>query len=168
MRVFPCSGHTGLRFTATASELDAGRQAADPVSEQKCYSKSSTVCRPWKIWLVAIATNFDCNAHRYEGQHQVLYPSDLKSCYFLMISAYVPRPIALVSSRSAAGVGNVAPYSYSGCVGHDPPTLVVSCCRKPDGRSDAFHYACFYLLFAMSRAQYAFELNLSICDRALI
>lgn len=66
----------------------------------------------------------------------MLYPSDLKSCYFLMISAYVPRPIALVSSLSAAGIGNVAPYSYSGCVGHDPPTLVVSCCRKPDGRSE--------------------------------
>ena len=57
-------------------------------------------------------------------------PSD-----FLMISAYVPRPIALVSSCSAAGIANVAPYSYSGCVAHDPPTLVVSCCRRPDGRS---------------------------------
>merc|ERR1711939_621314 len=67
------------------------------------------------------------------GEHQLLIPSDLKSCYFLMISAYVPRPIALVSSLSASGVGNVAPYSYSGCVAHDPPTLVVSCCRRPDG-----------------------------------
>jgi flavin reductase (DIM6/NTAB) family NADH-FMN oxidoreductase RutF len=65
----------------------------------------------------------------------VLYPAELKSAYFLMISAYVPRPIALVSSISADGVGNVAPYSYSGCIAHDPPTLVVSCCRRPDGRS---------------------------------
>ena len=70
----------------------------------------------------------------YDGQHQVIIPSELKSAYFLMISAFVPRPIALVSSLSAAGVGNVAPYSYSGCVAHDPPTLVVSCCRRPDGR----------------------------------
>ena len=134
-----------------------------------------------------------CVLRRYAGEHQLLIPSDLKSCYFLMISAYVPRPIALVSSLSASGVGNVAPYrswpsvtptlahifavygpsacvsslrlcfslslslspstptpharadtfnaraqniarnSYSGCVAHDPPTLVVSCCRRPDG-----------------------------------
>ena len=28
---------------------------------------------------------------------------------------------------------NIARNSYSGCVAHDPPTLVVSCCRRPDG-----------------------------------
>lgn len=55
-----------------------------------------------------------------------LDPTKLKSCYPLMISAYVPRPIALVSSMSKAGVVNLAPYSFSGLVCHDPPTLVVS------------------------------------------
>ena len=38
-------------------------------------------------------------------------PSSLSSCYPLMISAVVPRPIALVSSLSAEGVGNLAPFS---------------------------------------------------------
>jgi hypothetical protein len=37
----------------------------------------------------------------------------------------VPRPIALVSTISTAGVGNVAPYSYFTSVCHDPPTLMV-------------------------------------------
>ena len=50
-----------------------------------------------------------------------------------MISAFVPRPIALVSSLSAAGVGNVAPFSYSGVVNHDPPAIAVSVCRVGAG-----------------------------------
>ena len=66
----------------------------------------------------------------YPGSHLTLLPSELKSCYPLIISAYVPRPIALVSSKSAAGHVNVAPYSYTGAISHDPPAIVVSCCRK--------------------------------------
>jgi len=63
-----------------------------------------------------------------------LDPNELKTCYPLMISAYVPRPIALISSLSADGIGNVAPFSYSGIVNHDPPAIAVSICRKgPDG-----------------------------------
>jgi len=68
-----------------------------------------------------------------------LDPLELKSCYPLMISAYVPRPIAFISTVSEAGVGNLAPFSYSGCVGHDPPTIAVSICRNAraeDGKKD--------------------------------
>jgi len=65
-----------------------------------------------------------------------LDPKDLTSCYPLMISAYVPRPIALVSSMSAQGVGNVAPFSYSGVVSHDPPIIAVSVCRVGDKTKD--------------------------------
>mmetsp|Transcript_34059 Transcript_34059/g.87319 ORF Transcript_34059/g.87319 Transcript_34059/m.87319 type:complete len:275 (-) Transcript_34059:102-926(-) len=60
-------------------------------------------------------------------------PAKVKTCYPLMISAYVPRPIALISSMSADGVGNVAPYSYSGCVGHDPPAIAISINNKGAG-----------------------------------
>jgi len=38
-------------------------------------------------------------------------PAALTSCYPLMISAVVPRPVAFVSSLSAEGVGNLAPFS---------------------------------------------------------
>jgi len=54
-------------------------------------------------------------------------------CYPLVISAYVPRPIALVSSISSKGVVNLAPYSYSGAAAHNPPTIFFSTCRKPGG-----------------------------------
>jgi len=56
-----------------------------------------------------------------------------------MISAYAPRPIAFVSTLSASGEGNLAPFSYSGVFGHDPPVVGFSVCRNrssPDGKKD--------------------------------
>ena len=50
----------------------------------------------------------------------VLYP--------LVISAVVPRPIALVSSVGRDGSRNLAPFSYFGVLAHDPPTLAVGTC----------------------------------------
>jgi len=47
--------------------------------------------------------------------------SSLPGMYPLVISAVVPRPIALVSTVDAAGVVNVAPFSYFGAMAHDPP-----------------------------------------------
>ncbi len=53
--------------------------------------------------------------------------------YRLMIGAIVPRPIAFVSSCSAAGIGNLAPFSFFNGVASNPPTLMVSITRKSDG-----------------------------------
>eukprot|EP00873_Tetraselmis_striata_P029338 jgi/Tetstr1/449602/TSEL_036689.t1 len=60
-------------------------------------------------------------------------------CYPLVISAIAPRPIAFVSTLSAAGVGNLAPYSYFGVVSHDPPHVCIGMVRsrdRPSGRKD--------------------------------
>lgn len=37
-----------------------------------------------------------------------------------------PRPIGFISSVSAAGVTNLAPFSYFTMANHDPPVVVVS------------------------------------------
>lgn len=48
------------------------------------------------------------------------------SNYKLLISGMVPRPIALVSTKSQDGkTTNLAPFSYAQLVNHDPPTFVV-------------------------------------------
>lgn len=48
------------------------------------------------------------------------------SNYKLLISGMVPRPIALISTKSLDGkTTNLAPFSYSQVVNHDPPTFVV-------------------------------------------
>jgi flavin reductase (DIM6/NTAB) family NADH-FMN oxidoreductase RutF len=48
------------------------------------------------------------------------------SRYRLLISLIVPRPIAFVSTRSAEGVANLAPFSFFMGVSGDPPLLALS------------------------------------------
>lgn len=46
--------------------------------------------------------------------------------YKLLISGMVPRPIALISTKSQdEKTTNLAPFSYAQLVNHDPPTFVV-------------------------------------------
>jgi flavin reductase (DIM6/NTAB) family NADH-FMN oxidoreductase RutF len=54
---------------------------------------------------------------------QVLKPDAM---YKLMIGCVVPRPIAWVSTVDAAGVANLAPFSYFMAITHDPPTIAFS------------------------------------------
>ena len=63
-------------------------------------------------------------------------PDELKGKYRFFISAFVPRPINFVSTISAAGAVNLSPFSYSGLVCHDPPTVVFSCVDKNRGGGD--------------------------------
>ncbi|RJE20791.1 hypothetical protein PHISCL_06860 [Aspergillus sclerotialis] len=51
---------------------------------------------------------------------------DVSSNYKLLISGIVPRPIALISSKSKDGkTTNLAPFSYSQVINHDPPLFTV-------------------------------------------
>jgi flavin reductase (DIM6/NTAB) family NADH-FMN oxidoreductase RutF len=59
--------------------------------------------------------------------------------YKLLISSVVPRSIAWVSSVDAAGVRNLAPFSYFMAITDDPPTLAFSCSYRgagADGKKD--------------------------------
>lgn len=53
--------------------------------------------------------------------------------YKLLISALIPRPIALVSTVNQDGVVNVAPFSFFGAMSSKPPIIYVSIDRKRDG-----------------------------------
>jgi flavin reductase (DIM6/NTAB) family NADH-FMN oxidoreductase RutF len=66
-------------------------------------------------------------------------PGDI---YRLMVGSIVPRPIAFVSSLDAAGVRNLAPFSFFMGVGSNPPCLAVSTVlRAPEagGRKDTLN-----------------------------
>lgn len=54
--------------------------------------------------------------------------------YKLMASLIVPRPIALVTSLSEAGVVNAAPFSMFNMLGEDPPVVMLSINRLQDGQ----------------------------------
>ncbi len=53
--------------------------------------------------------------------------------YKLLISALIPRPIALVSTVNPDGVVNVAPFSFFGGISSKPPIIYISIDRKKDG-----------------------------------
>ena len=58
----------------------------------------------------------------------------------ILIGAVVPRPIAFVSTVSAEGIFNVAPFSFFNAVCSDPPVLCFAVARSssrgPGGRKD--------------------------------
>jgi flavin reductase (DIM6/NTAB) family NADH-FMN oxidoreductase RutF len=50
-----------------------------------------------------------------------------------LLSCVLPRPIAFVSSISADGIGNLAPFSFFNGVGSNPPAVIFSPATKADG-----------------------------------
>ena len=58
-------------------------------------------------------------------------PSEI---YSLLVGCVVPRPIAFVSSLSADGVPNLAPFSFFNAGGAHPPSLVFSPVTTGAGR----------------------------------
>src|SRR5438132_11891850 len=59
-----------------------------------------------------------------------------EAMYKLMIGCVVPRPIAWVSSVDAAGVANLAPFSYFMAITDSPPTIAFSCSSRATGKKD--------------------------------
>ena len=48
-----------------------------------------------------------------------------RDAYKLLAGSVVPRPIALITSRSEQGIVNAAPYSFFNAIGSDPALVVV-------------------------------------------
>lgn len=72
--------------------------------------------------------------HPYHSStYSTFDPDTMESCYSLLISIVVPRPIAFVTSVDKKGVGNLAPFSYFGIASHSPPTVVIGICYNRDG-----------------------------------
>lgn len=53
--------------------------------------------------------------------------------YFHLVQTLVPRPIAWVLSENETGSYNLAPFSYFNAVCSDPPIVMLSIGKKPDG-----------------------------------
>ncbi len=54
--------------------------------------------------------------------------------YEVLTKLVVPRPIAWVSSLSAEGITNLAPFSFYNAVCDEPPVVLISISRREDGR----------------------------------
>lgn len=68
----------------------------------------------------------------------IYYPSEHPplSIYKLLIGAVVPRPIAFVSTVDAAGVRNLAPFSFFTAVSSDPAVLCFSAGLRAGAKKD--------------------------------
>ena len=58
---------------------------------------------------------------------------DTRTAYFWMASTIAPRPVAWVTTQSAAGVTNLAPFSFFQMITPSPPTLMISPLLHPNG-----------------------------------
>lgn len=63
---------------------------------------------------------------------QTFVPDDMppRDAYRLMLSAIIPRPIAWVSTVSAEGTPNLAPYSFFNGVSGTPPIVMIAVSAK--------------------------------------
>lgn len=67
---------------------------------------------------------------RVDFDFEALLPADR---YRLLTNFVVPRPIALVSTRSTEGQNNAAPMSFFNVFSHDPPIIILGIQSRPDG-----------------------------------
>ena len=54
--------------------------------------------------------------------------------FAFLTGAVVPRPIALITTLSADGACNAAPYTFFSIAGTEPPVVTVTVLPTPDGR----------------------------------
>jgi flavin reductase (DIM6/NTAB) family NADH-FMN oxidoreductase RutF len=69
----------------------------------------------------------------------IISPSDLphNELYAIMLNSVAPRPIAWVSTVSASGQPNLAPFSFFNAVCIDPPLLAFAPGHRPPRQPDA-------------------------------
>ncbi len=60
----------------------------------------------------------------------IIEPSTFDGFNRVLTGVIVPRPIALVSSVSTAGVVNLAPFSFFNAIAYAPPTVVLGISRS--------------------------------------
>lgn len=56
--------------------------------------------------------------------------------YKVLSASIVPRPIAWITSQSARGVRNAAPFSFFNMMGNDPPTIAVGLMPQAGANKD--------------------------------
>lgn len=67
----------------------------------------------------------------------IIYPDKhpAKDLHQLILGTIIPRPIALVSTKSTEGVLNIAPFSYFNAISSVPPIIGFSVSKRKNGNS---------------------------------
>lgn len=87
--------------------------------------------------------------------------------YKVLASCITPRPIAWVTTQSAQGALNAAPYSFFNVIGSDPPIVALGIQAHPEGRlKDTAANICETGEFVINLVdeQHAEQMNLTCID----
>lgn len=89
-----------------------------------------------------------------------------RDVYKLMVGAIVPRPIAFVSSLSAEGVPNLAPFSFFTAISANPPVICFSpMVRGSDGSTkDTLQNVRATREFVVNIVSESFARKMNICS----
>lgn len=101
---------------------------------------------------------------------------DARKAYTWMASTITPRPVAWVSTRSASGIANLAPFSFFQMVTASPPTLMISPLLHASGAVKdttrniqetgefVINLVPFSLVDAMNQTSFSYEADISEID----
>jgi flavin reductase (DIM6/NTAB) family NADH-FMN oxidoreductase RutF len=91
---------------------------------------------------------------------------EARNIYKLMIGSIVPRPIAFVSTVSADGILNLAPFSFFTGVSASPPVVLFCPVRRaPDGhRKDTLHNVQATGEFVVNIVSEDFAAQMNLCS----
>lgn len=102
---------------------------------------------------------------------------DPRQAYSWLASAVIPRPVAWVSTVSAAGVHNLAPFSFFQMITGKPPTLLISPLVQRDGSLKdtvrnvqangqlVVNLVSFDMADAMNESSFSYDADISEFDR---
>lgn len=92
--------------------------------------------------------------------------TDARDVYKLMVGAIVPRPIAFVSSLSASGIRNLAPFSFFTGISANPPVICFSpTVRASDGNTkDTLRNVKETREFVVNVVSETFALQMNVCS----
>ena len=103
-----------------------------------------------------------------------------RQAYSWLASAVIPRPVAWVSTVSAEGVHNLAPFSFFQMVTGKPPTLLISPLVQRDGcvkdtvrnaqetKQLVVNLVSFDMADAMNETSFSYDADISEFDRCNI
>ncbi len=84
--------------------------------------------------------------------------------YKLVTGAVVPRPIAFVSSLSAEGLPNAAPFSFFNAFGASPPVVVLGINTRPGGHKDSYNNILATRDFVINVVDYPLVERMNACS----
>ncbi|KAJ4467012.1 hypothetical protein J3R30DRAFT_2086300 [Lentinula aciculospora] len=116
--------HTNIWTSATTSSSEPAIRYIQPPNPGWKFGETVESTELGRKWMAG--AKLEDNWERFDTDQE-----DNRKIYALMISGIQPRPIAFVSSVSATGEENLAPFSFFQALSPSPPLIMISALNAP-------------------------------------